>query len=68
MTEAGEKWVEEQTKQMDKRWDMAHPLSLSAAEFWLTRIFAEIEREAKDSKNATALYMAFSTIKARFGL
>lgn len=76
MTEAFEKWVEEQAKtQHTDDWDCVHPLSRRAAHFWLTRIFAEIELEATEWYDEhrldtweVSLAIVVSRIKVRFGL
>jgi hypothetical protein len=48
MTEALRKWVAEQERKADPDdWGMVHALSVSAAEFWIDKLRAEVEKRAK---------------------
>jgi len=76
VTPEGEKWIAEQERRAPVDWDSVHIhyLSRSAAKFWLSRIFAEIEREAVATEHEGykptphRLGAAFERVKARFGL
>ena len=82
MTAEFERWVDkcvEETDQQEPLWSIVHALGTSAAHFWLSRTFAEIEREAVLLANANShgrgalpnfvdISEAFAAIKAKFGL
>jgi hypothetical protein len=73
MTPEFEKWIEISRKdESQDHWEFVDPLSQMTAKFWLTRIFAEIEREQAIAMTSfddlEALDIAFKQIKAKFGL
>ena len=52
MTKEFEDWVHAQV--VTREWDYVHPINCCAADFWISRIFAEIEREAAALANANS--------------
>jgi len=78
MTPEGEKWVDNiaDTQEFVDWHDMASPLSRRAAEFWITSIFAEIDRGAtlmaievgESEPQGIEYYATLKRIKSWFGL
>lgn len=76
MTPKFKDWVDEVSKnEKQDHWEFVDPLSQMTAKFWLSRIFAEIEKEAAPMAKGLSMHAyeralceAFTRIKSKFGL